>query len=29
MEHQKISNLLDDSNLSKLVTRKLIEVNDS
>ena len=29
MEHQKISNLLDDSNLSKLVTRKLVEVNDS
>ena len=29
MEHQKISNLLDNSNVSKLVKRKLTEVNDS
>ena len=28
MEHHKISKLLNDSTLSKFVTRKWIEVND-
>ena len=28
MEHHKISNLLNDSTVSKFLTRKWIEIND-